>query len=301
MVTLALVSFLAALDSTILVTILPVRPSMLWYSHPANPLPQVIAHELDGSTIDSFWAGTSYLLSSAVSQPVIAMLAQLFGSRALLVLSVFMFAVGSVICGLARSFTPLLVGRFSQGVGGGGMITLVQTIFADLVPLRQRPRWFSLVLATWAVGSVIGPFVGSALAERASFRWVFWINLPLCGIALALVPLCINSMNPRISFREAFLRIDWIGGLLFITSITSVLVGLSWGGVQFPWISKWTLLPILVGTVGVLVTNIWEHNFTRHPLLPISLFRSSSMVLAQVCAFLQGLIVSDTALISSTK
>ncbi|KAK5203644.1 hypothetical protein LTR41_010671 [Exophiala xenobiotica] len=268
MATLALVSFLAALDSTILVTILP-----------------VIAHELHGSTIDSFWAGTSYLLSSAVSQPVIAMLAQLFGSRGLLMLSVFMFAVGSVICGLARSFTPLLVGRFSQGVGGGGMITLVQTIFADLVPLRQRPRWFSLVLATWAVGSVIGPFVGSALAERASFRWVFWINLPLCGIALALVPLCINSMNPRISLREAFLRIDWIGGLLFIASITSVLVGLSWGGVQFPWISQWTLLPILVGTLLCTLYYIPFYFASVRLRTPI---QSSICILPLSCSLLPG-------------
>jgi MFS family permease len=227
------------------------------------------------------------------------MLAELFGSSALLALSVLMFAVGSVICGLARSFTSLLVGRFSQGIGAGGMLTLVQMIFPTLVPWRQRSNWFSLVPAAWVVGSVVGPVVGSALADCASFRWIFWINLPACGIVLASVPLCIKSSNPEISFCEAVLRIDWVGSLLFISSVSSVVVGISWGGIQFPWISKWTLLPIIIGTIGILCTNIWEYNFTQHPFLQISLFRSSSMVLAFACAFLQGLIVSDTASCSS--
>jgi MFS family permease len=229
------------------------------------------------------------------------MLAEIFGSQALLGLSVFLFAVASVICGLARSFTPLLVGRFMQGIGGGGMITLVQMIFSGLVPLRQRPRWFSWVLGTWAVGSVIGPFVGSALAERASFHWVFWINLPFCGVILVLVPFCINSTTSRISLRESLLQVDWVGGVMFICSTTSVLVGLSWGGIQFPWISKWTLLPIIVGTFGILCTYIWEHHFARQPFLRISLFQRGSMVLAQACAFIQGLIVSDLPLDSPER
>ncbi|KAJ9601900.1 hypothetical protein H2200_013615 [Cladophialophora chaetospira] len=272
---LSIASFVTALDSTVLVTILP-----------------VIAKELHGSTSDSFWAGTSYLLSSAVSQPIVAGLAELFGTRALLWHSILLFTVGSMVCGLATRFPTLLAGRSIQGVGGGGSITLVQRTFARLnIPLRERPKWFSLILLIWAIGSVVGPFVGSGLTARASYHWVFWINLPICGIILVLVPFFIDATHPPISFWGSLSRVDWVGGAFFIVGTTSLLVGLSWGGLNFSWTSAWTLCPIIVGCFGILSTAVWERSFAAYPFLSDSVFHNRSIVVGYMSAFLHGLIL----------
>ena len=185
------------------------------------------------------------------------------------------------------------MGRAVQGVGGGGSITLVQVIFSRLkIPLRERPKWFSLLLIIWAIGSVVGPFIGSVLAQRASLHWVFWINLPICGIALGSVPFFVDSTNPSISFCESLLRVDWLGGIMFTFSTTTVLIGLSWGGLQYPWTSPWTLCPIIIGSLGILSTMAWERKFAPYPLFRMCLFQNFSTVLGYICAFLHGLIVS---------
>ena len=290
---LSVVSFVAALDSTILVTVLPVSRQSVGNFDERLTKRQVMARDLHGSTSDAFWAGTSYLLSSAISQPIVSSLADLFGPRALLWHSVLIFTIGSVVCGLATSFTPLLAGRSVQGIGGGGSMALVQIIFSRLkIPIRERPKWFSLILAIWAVGSVAGPFIGSVLTQRASFHWAFWINLPFCGVILASAPFFINSSCPSITVFESLKRVDWIGCFTFLSSTTSFLIGLSWGGVQFPWTSPWTLCPIVIGSLGVLSTILWETKVASYPLLPMALFPNTSTLLGYICAFLHGLIVS---------
>ena len=229
-------------------------------------------------------------MTSAVSQPFIATLADSFGlHRKLLWLSVGTFAVASIICALSRTFTPLLAGRFIQGIGGGGILTLVQIIFARLVPLRERPRWFSIVLAAWAIGTVGGPFVGSILATKTSFHWIFWLNLPLCGLALVLIPFVVPSFPTMAPCSWS--QVDWVGAVVILSSTTSILLGLSWGGVTFPWTSKWTLLALGLGIFGILLFNIWEHNFAKVPFIRASMFGTHALVAAYFCAFLQGLIV----------
>lgn len=167
MLTLSILSLMVALDATILVPVLPVCLFSLF----PKPLPYLSAHigrissqtdptintqslatALHGTSSDAFWAGTSYLLTSAVFQPFIAAVSDIFGRRQLLLLSVVFFSTGALICALANDFTILFVGRSIQGIGGGGIITMGQVIFSDIVPLRQRPKYFSFVLGAWAIG-----------------------------------------------------------------------------------------------------------------------------------------------------
>jgi MFS family permease len=218
-------------------------------------------------------------------------LSDVFGRRGLLCLSLVLFAVGSIICGVAHNFTVLLAGRSVQGIGGGGIITLVQAIFADTVPLHQRPRWFSLVLVAWALGTITGPVMGGVFVQKASFRWAFWINLPFCGIGLVLIPLVVKSATVTATLKTNLLRIDWIGGFLFISSMTTFLIGLSWGGVQFAWRSYHTLVPIILGLVGINVSVIWELFGASEPFLHRSLFHKGSLIAAYTCALIQGLMV----------
>ena len=143
MITMAVSCLTVALDSTILVPVLP-----------------TLSLDLNGTATEAFWAGTSYLLASAVVQPFIAALSDIFGRREATLVSLTLFAVASIICAVAHNFTTLLSGRVLQGIGGGGIICQSQIVYADIVPLRQRPRYFALVLAAWAVGTMFGKSFG---------------------------------------------------------------------------------------------------------------------------------------------
>lgn len=155
---------------------------------------QTLAVELGGTTSEAFWAGTSYLLTCAVFQPFIAAVSDLFGRKEMLLLSIAFFFLGTLLCApLAHNFTVLLAGRSLQGIGGGGIITMGQVIFADIIPLRQRPKYFSFVLGAWALGSVLGPLIGGVFVERASWKWCFYINVS----ALPYGTDCSISLTPH--------------------------------------------------------------------------------------------------------
>jgi MFS family permease len=139
---------------------------------------QTIASDLDGTANEAFWAGTSYLLTSAVFQPLIVALSDIFGRKEALLVSLFLFTLGTLICApIAKDFPSMLAGRSIQGIGGGGIISMGQVVYADIVPLRQRPQYFSMVLGAWAIGSVSGPLIGGAFVEADAWRWCFYINV----------------------------------------------------------------------------------------------------------------------------
>ena len=163
MITLAVISLMVALDATILVSVLP-----------------TLAEDFGGTSTDAFWAGTSYLLTCAVCQPFIAALSDIFGRKEMLFASVLLFTLGTALCApIAKGFAVFFAGRSVQGIGGGGIITMGQVIFADIVPLRQRPKYFAIVLAAWALGSVLGPLIGGLFVEHAIWRWCFYLNVSL--------------------------------------------------------------------------------------------------------------------------
>ncbi|KAH6847678.1 major facilitator superfamily domain-containing protein [Chaetomium sp. MPI-CAGE-AT-0009] len=275
MVTLAIVSLMVALDATILVSVLP-----------------TLAVDLNGTATDAFWAGTSYLLTSAVCQPFIAALSDIFGRKEMLIISILLFTVGTILCApVARTFTVFFVGRSVQGIGGGGIITLGQVIFADIVPLRQRPKFFALVQISWALGSVLGPLIGGLFVERATWAWCFYINFPFCAMGLVLVPIYVKLTTAKTSLASKLGRVDWLGGFLFIGSLTSFLIGISWGGVQYAWGSAQTVAPIVVGAVGVALAIVWEIYGAREPFLRPSLFKSGSALATYTCALFQGFIL----------
>ncbi|KKK14099.1 hypothetical protein P175DRAFT_0429252 [Aspergillus ochraceoroseus IBT 24754] len=268
---LALLSFIISLDTTIITPALPALES-----------------SLHGDTVQAFWAGTSYLLASSVCQPFIVDLSDVFGRRMILTAVLVLFTLGTVLCAVANGFDLFLAGRSLQGVGGGGIMASCIVITTDIVPLRQRPTYYSIVQMAWAVGTLAGPVIGGAIAQNISWRWMFYINLPFCGIGLVLVPLTIRLRAERPSVLERLASIDWTGGVLFIGSLSSFLVGISWGGNQFPWNSWRTVVPIVIGGVGVVISLLWERSLASRPFIHVSLFSTYACVIAYICAFLQG-------------
>lgn len=173
------------------------------------------------------------------------------------------------------------------------MILMISTqvIFADIIPLRQRPKYFSIILASWAVGSVLGPFIGGLFVGKVTWRACFYLNFPFCGLGLPMVVFLIPLKTTKTSLKAKLLRIDWLGGLLFIGGLTSTLIAITWGGVQFAWTSPQSLIPLAIGTTALIASLAWERYGAIEPFLRHSLFHSPSAIAAYLCALLQGLLL----------
>ncbi|OAP64783.1 hypothetical protein AYL99_00755 [Fonsecaea erecta] len=275
MVTLAIISLMVSLDATVIVTAL-----------------STIVQALDATSTQGFWIGTSYLLVVAVTMPFTASISDIVGRPQTLFTVLLSFTVGTILCATAHSIGIMLVGRCLQGIGGGGVIILSLVIFSDIVPLRFRPQYVGVLQGAWALGSVIGPIIGGAFASPTRWRWVFYLMLPFCGVGLVFVPLFVRLRRPEATLKEMLGRVDWIGGVLFISSATSFLIAISWGGTIYAWNHWRTLVPLLIGLAGLVATMIWERfgaketAFLRH-----SLFHVWSAHAIYFGAFAQGLIL----------
>lgn len=202
-----------------------------------------------------------------------------------------LFLIGSIMAAVAQNFPLLLAGRSIQGIGGGGIMALCLIIFSDIIPLRQRPIYISFVQVSWAFGTITGPILGGAIVQHTTWRWIFYINFPFCVLGLVLVPWVVRLKMPKSSLWQKFLSVDWTGGALFVGSTTSVLLGITWGGVEYPWGSYHTLVPLILGIFGVGLTMVWEWKGAKNPFIRLSVFKSRSAAGIYTCAIVQGLIV----------
>ena len=185
----------------------------------------------------------------------------------------------------------MLVGRSIQGTGGGGILSLSEIIITDIVPLRQRGNYFAGISMVWAIGSVAGPLIGGALATKGAWRWIFYLNLPIVAIGFLAVIFFLKLDHRRRTFREKLQEIDYMGSLLFIASLTSFLIAITWGGVQYAWDSWHTLVPLLVGLAGLAVFLFYEGRLASVTLLPLGIFKSPSTSLAYYSTFIHGIVL----------
>ena len=135
-----------------------------------------------------------------------------------------LFTVGSIIAAVANNVSVLLMGRCVQGVGGGGLVVLTYVIVTDMVTLRERGKYMSVISLQWAIGSVIGPVIGGAFAERVTWRWIFWLNIPLCVIGAFGIPICLRLHRKEESIWTKLRSFDWVGSFLFVAATTSCLI-----------------------------------------------------------------------------
>lgn len=226
-------------------------------------------------------------------QPFITSLSDLFGRRPVLFNSFLLFTVGTLICCLANGFPQLLTGRVVQGIGGAGSMSGCYVILSDIIPLRQRPMYFAMLSLAGALGTITGPLFGGLFEQYSTWRWAFYINFPFCGLGLALVFFTVRLQTEQTSVKDIMRDIDWVGATLFIASACSLLIGLTWGGTEFPWDSWHTLVPIIIGVVGLVASACWETFVASNPFLRVQLFKSTSAIAAYVCIFMQGLMVRN--------
>lgn len=192
---------------------------------------------------------------------------------------------------LAQTITTLLIGRSIQGVGGGGIITLTEILITDLVPLRERGKWFGFQSLTWALGSVTGPLIGGAFAQDATWRWIFWINLPFCGLGFLTIPYCLRLQRPPGRLLSKLLHFDWVGAILLTASTTSFLMPVSWGGVMFAWSSFRTLVPLILGICGLFVFVMYETYVAKTPLIPLRIFSNRTAAVSYIGTLVHGMVL----------
>ncbi|KAK1659800.1 major facilitator superfamily transporter [Colletotrichum godetiae] len=273
-VTLSIMSFVIALDATVIVTSL-----------------SSVIQDIRGTSTQAFWVGTAYLISCATVMPFLVSLSDIFGRPVILIGSLVVFTIGTILCCVADSIALLLGGRVVQGIGAGGMYVLSLVVFTDIVPLLHRPKFYGIIQLAWAVGSLVGPVIGGAIAEHTTWRWIFYINFPICAYSLIAVPVLLTLKPPTRTFAEKLQLVDWLGGFLFIGSMVTFLVGLSWGGNDFPWRSAQTLVPVFIGAAGLMTTLFYEHRFAEVPFVKRTLFTDISSITVYVLGLLQGFIL----------
>ncbi|KAJ8069862.1 hypothetical protein OCU04_000275 [Sclerotinia nivalis] len=218
------------------------------------------------------WLGNAYVFATNAIQPLYGQISNIFGRRYPMIFSVALFALGSGIVGGANTLAMFIAGRLVQGIGAGGMIMLIDLIVCDLVPLRERSTYLGIVLGACAVGTLIGPVIGGAIVSRTSWKWVFWINLPVCAVTLAvIIPFLRVSWKKSPTWKHSLARIDYLGNAIFIASITSILLGVIQGGVVYPWGSWRTILPIILGCLGWVVFFV-QQAYCVEPTMPLRLF-----------------------------
>ncbi|CUS12084.1 unnamed protein product [Tuber aestivum] len=272
--TMCIITLAAALDATSLSVALP-----------------IMSQKLGGTAIEAFWSGTSFLITSTVFQPNFASLSDIFGRRALILVALVFFTAGAIVAALANNFTIILVGRSIQGIGGGGIISLTEIIVTDIVPLRERGKYFGFLSMMWALGSVSGPLIGGAFAQEASWRWIFWINLPLCALGFGLIPLFLNLNHRTTSFLEKLKRVDWVGSVLFVASMMSLLIPITWGGVMYPWDHWRTLVPLVLGIVGLAGFVLYERLVAKEPLIHLAVFSTRTALVNYLGTIMHGMIL----------
>lgn len=242
-----LAMFLAALDQTIVATALPTIGGEL--------------HDLEHVP----WVVTIYLLSATAVTPLYGKFADIHGRRRMLLTSISVFMVGSIACALAPTMFVLIAARFLQGLGGGGLIALAQTIVGDIIPPRERMRYQAYFASVFLTASVLGPVLGGLFAEKLHWSFIFWINLPLGAGALFMTYGVLRRL-PRV---ERHHKLDVLGAVLMALASVTLLLALSWGGSTYPWASPQIIGIIALSLVawGLFVTRLLT---AAEPFVPLA-------------------------------
>jgi EmrB/QacA subfamily drug resistance transporter len=255
---------LAALDQTIV----------------ATALPTVVA-DLGGAGHQS-WVVTSYLLASTIVTAVVGKLGDLFGRKVVFQASVLFFLAGSVLCGLAGSMTILVAARALQGIGGGAIMVTAMAVIGEVIPLRERGRYQGALGAVFGVTTVIGPLLGGFFTDHLTWRWAFWINVPVALVVLAVgaaaIPALAKSSKPAI---------DYAGILLVGLGASGLTLATSWGGSEYAWTSP-TIIGLFVGSAVALAMFVWVEGRTAEPILPMRLFTNQVFTVCCILAFIVG-------------
>jgi len=256
--------FLAALDQTIVSTALP-----------------TIVGDLGGLDHLS-WVVTSYLLASTVSTPLYGKLGDMLGRKPVFLAAILIFLAGSMLAGLSQTMGELIGFRALQGIGAGGLMVGAQAIIADIVPPRERGRYMGLIGSVFAVASVAGPLLGGFFVDNLSWRWVFYVNVPVGALAIVIVVTRLHLHTPHVRHS-----VDYLGTALLAAGVSALILVATWGGNEYAWGSP-VILALAIGGALLLAVFIWWERRATEPILPLTLFHSRVFDVANAMGFMIG-------------
>jgi EmrB/QacA subfamily drug resistance transporter len=231
------------------------------------------------------WVVTSYLLTSTVTTPLYGKVSDLFGRKRIFQFAIVVFLIGSALSGLSGSMYQLIIFRGIQGLGAGGLMSLAMSIMGDVIPPRDRGRYQGLFGAVFGASSVLGPLVGGFLVDSASWRWVFYVNIPIGVVALIVINRVLQlDHNPRKA------KIDWGGSLFLVGGVALFLVGVQSAG-EDAKITSSAIAYCVAGLVGVLFFIWWESKHATEPILPLKLFRNPVFAVCSILALITGAVM----------
>jgi EmrB/QacA subfamily drug resistance transporter len=260
LVSLMLTMFLAALDQTIVATALPTIGRQF--------------HDVSSLS----WVITAYLLASTAVAPVFGTLSDIYGRRAMIITALSLFIAGSVLCALAPNMPILIVARGLQGLGGGGIMPIVQTVISDVVTPRERGQYQAYFSGVWVAAGIGGPILGGVFAEHLHWSMIFWINLPLGLGSLAM-------LLPKMGKIPVFHRkrkVDWQGGMLLMAAAVVFMLVLTWGGNRYLWLSP-VILAMVGSSLALALAFVWHAGNADEPFLPLPLMGGPVAPYAMAC------------------
>ncbi|KAK2779011.1 hypothetical protein FQN53_001560 [Emmonsiellopsis sp. PD_33] len=274
-ISLSLTGLCSALEGTIITSALP-----------------TITETLGGGNA-YIWVPNAYFLASIATLPLFAQASNIFGRRWLILISVALFVLGSGLCGGTSSMGMLIAGRTVQGLGGGGIALMINIIVTDIVSLRERGKYMALIQTAGTIGAAVGPFIGGVITSQSSWRWVFYINLPIGGTAFVALFLFLRlNYDREQSWKERVTRIDVFGNAVFIAAIIAVLIALTWGGTIYNWETYNVIVPLVLGFAGLGLFLAVEWTLVKEPLLGPDSSTAAWASYQLLCAIGVGLLAS---------
>ncbi|KAJ7435210.1 iron permease [Mycena galericulata] len=268
--------FLSALDLTAVGTALP-----------------TIAEALNDTRGDYIWVGSAYALSSTAFIPLSGNLSDVFGRKIVMLGSIVLFVIGSALAGASQNMSMMIAARTIQGLGGGGILTLTEILTADLVPLAERGLYQGLVALVWAAAAFSGPPIGGALANKGmkTWRWLFYLNLPVGGLAFFLVLIFLSVHRPAGSVRDKMAKVDWVGNAIIIVGTGLAIIGLTWGGTRYPWGSAQVLAPLIIGLALIVIFIIYEAKVPVSPTIPRDVVSNRTSLSGLLATAMHGILI----------
>jgi MFS family permease len=257
-----LTMLLAALDQVMVATALPTIAASL------------------GDVENMSWVVTANLLCATAATPLYGKLSDIHGRRTMMLIAIGVYAAGSIACALAPTMPALILGRALQGLGGGGLMPLVQTIIGDIASPRDRPRYQSYTSSTFIVSTVGGPLLGGFIAEHLHWSWIFWINLPLCALAYLFT----HNVLQRLPRHDHPHKLDVLGAILMVGAAIALMLALTWGGGRYGWASP-QILTLFAASTVLWTCFAWRVMTAEEPFIPLSVLRDGAMRVGTAAAF----------------